>query len=124
MDVRNRLLRISSTRPSSPSICDCACAYSGGVGHDHRAHPGDVLRAGGGHHIASLVTRPLDLDLGFAACLELQACGLAPRLEFLDLGGDIPFASVERLDLQSIEFLLLLAQVDVKLASVRVLADP
>ena len=102
------MLRISSTRPSSPSICDCACAYP---------------RCGGGHHIASLVARPLHLDHGFAACLELQACGLPPRLEFLDLGGDIPFASVERLDLLSTEFLLLLAQVDVELASVRVLAD-
>ncbi len=82
-----------------------------------------VLRAGGGHHIASLVSRPLDLDRGFTARLELQPCGLAPRLELLDFGGDIPSAAVERFDLLSIEFLLLLPQVDVELASVCVLAD-
>ncbi len=74
-DVRNRSLRIASTRAFEP--------------FDLRLRL-RVLCAGGCHHVAGLVSRPLDLDRSFTARFERQARGLPPRLELLDLGGDHP----------------------------------
>ena len=81
-----------------------------------------VRLVGLGQHGRRLVARPLGLGRGGLARFDEKARRRPPRTEIADFSLDVPGARGQRLSVLAVEFELLLAAVDIELASVRLLA--